>query len=369
MRSLRDRTVLFVSDRGGHTLSRSERRWLPLMAALQKAGAQVLLVTTMRGPILGPARELGVTVARIRVDRFNVWITRNRLRAYMKRYVPAIVVASGFWADIPVRLAARGLPVTVVSDVTCGAWPLRGLGPVGTWTRRWLDRRTRGRTDAFIVDTRALETAMVADGIAPDRVHALAPGIDLARVAREAAADVIVPEGGPVVGYAGALERSRGLHTLTTAAAAIRERHPDVHILVGGEGPARLGLLPAALEGRIELAGHVHSVPSLLARFDVCVFPSVEPGLPTTLLEAAALGRPIVASDVSGIHEAFTAGAEVVLVPPGDAPALADAVSGLLDDPERARALGRAARARAIDDYGAETLVSNWMTLLRRLVA
>jgi glycosyltransferase involved in cell wall biosynthesis len=369
VRALRDTTVLFVSGRAGHTLSRVERRWLPLMQALKAEGAQVLLVAAMRGPLVAPARELGISPARFRVDRFNIWITRNRLRAYLKRHAPTLAIATGFWADVPLRLAARDVPVTVVSDVSCGGWPFTGVGPIGTWTRRWLDRRTRSRVDAFTVDCAALAEMMAAEGVASERIHTLAPGVDLARVAQEGAQRADLSHAGPVVGYAGSLERSRGLGTLVAAAGAIRERHPDGHVLIAGDGPARLGLLPGALEGKIELAGRVSSVPAVLAALDVCVFPSVDPGVPASLLEAAALGRPIVASDLPGIRELFTDGEEIILVPPHDAAALADAVSGLLDDPERARAFGRAARARTVDAYSSASLVREWKALVRRLVA
>ncbi|MDP2300365.1 MAG: glycosyltransferase, partial [Actinomycetota bacterium] len=100
-----------------------------------------------------------------------------------------------------------------------------------------------------------------------------------------------------------------------------------------------------------------------------CVFPSSVPGIPTPLLEAAALGRPIVACDVDGIREMFADGVEIVLVPQGNAPALAEAVSALLDDPDHARALGKAARLRAIDDYSAAAATRRGLDFIRTLSA
>lgn len=372
--SLRDSTVLFVSGRTGHTLSRVERSWIPVMKALLAEGADVYLIAAHHGPLVEPARNLGVTITNYRIDRLNLWVTRNRLRASLKRFEPPVAISTGYHADIPLRLASRGLPVKVVGTYRCGGWPLVSGGPLTTGGRRKVDRRTREQVDAFVVDTIALRDSLVADGVPADRLHVVRPGIDAGRVAREAAGAAAVEGVGPGtpegfrVGYAGALERSRGLGTLVTAAASIRERHPGTRVLVAGEGPARLGLLPAAHEGRIELVGRVSSVPAFLSSLDVCVFPASEAGIPTSLLEAAALGRPIVASDVPGIRETLADGREIVLVPRGNAAELADAVSALLADPARARALGEAARHRVLDDHPESGVAVRWLELLRGLV-
>lgn len=369
MRSLKHTTVLFVTSRTGPTLSRVERRWLPVMRALVAEQATVLLVAAPNGPLVAPARQAGVTIAPYRVDRFNVWITRNRLRAYLKRYEPAIAFASGYHADIPLRLAARDLPVTVATSTYCGGWPYRGLGVLTTWGRQRLERRTRSRVDAFVVDNAVLAETLTADGVPLHKVHVVPPGVDVGDVSRASAVVLDLPGERPLIGYAGALERSRGLGTLAAAAPLIKERHPQVRVIVSGEGPARLGLLPASLDGRIELLGRAESAPALLSALDVCVFPTSESGIPTSLLEAAALGRPIVASDTPGMREVFAEGSEIVLVPQGNAEALAEAVSDLLDDPGRAAALGAAARSRVLDDYAEPDLVRRWVTLLRSLSA
>jgi len=147
------------------------------------------------------------------------------------------------------------------------------------------------------------------------------------------------------------------LETLVAAAPALRQRYPHIGIVIAGDGPARPSLEAAAADGRIDLLGPVVSVPAVLASLDVCVFPMTQPGTPTSLLEAAALGQPIVASGVSGVNDLFDDGTEVALVPPSDAAALADAVSRLLDAPERARKMGELARMRVIDEYSASAAV------------
>jgi glycosyltransferase involved in cell wall biosynthesis len=121
-------------------------------------------------------------------------------------------------------------------------------------------------------------------------------------------------------------------------------------------------------DGRIEFMGPVVSAPAVLASLDVCVFPVTEAGTPTSLLEAAALGQPIVASAVSGVADLFEDGAEISLVPPGDPAALARAVSRLLGEPERARQMGERARMRVIDEYSAAAAVERHLELYQRLM-
>jgi glycosyltransferase involved in cell wall biosynthesis len=116
------------------------------------------------------------------------------------------------------------------------------------------------------------------------------------------------------------------------------------------------------------LPGKVASVPAVLARLDVCCFPSTGPGVPTSLLEAAALGRPIVASRVPGIEDLFEDGKEVLLVPPDDADALAEAVAALLADPECATSMGERARLRTVDEYGSYAAVARYLELYKQLM-
>jgi glycosyltransferase involved in cell wall biosynthesis len=89
--------------------------------------------------------------------------------------------------------------------------------------------------------------------------------------------------------------------------------------------------------------------------------------LPLAVLEAMAAGLPVVATAVGGVPEAITSGRDGVLVAPGDAPALADAVASLVADPARAAALGRAARARVEAEFTAARMVERWGDLLYRV--
>jgi len=369
MRSFRNTAFLFVSSRSADTLGRVERRWLRVMAALIERGATVFLICTPKAALEAPAHALGVNIAPYKLDKFNLIRTRSRIRKYLKRYRPAVAHSTGYEADVLLRWAAKSLPVKVVTSATCGTWPPRGVGAFGTWVRRRLDRDSLPRVDAFLADCADLVARLTAAGMPAERIVLDPPGVSLTRVSTEAAAAFTRPCGTPLVGYAGALERSRGLLVLAAAVPALRAVYPDIRVVVAGEGPARAALLPAAADGRIDLLGHVESVPAALAAFDVCVFPVAEQGTPTSLLEAAALGKPIVASAVHGIADLFEDRREISLVPPGEASVLAEAILGVLADPRRAAAMGDRARLRVIDQYSSTSAVERHLEVYRRLIA
>src|SRR4029453_8125800 len=103
------------------------------------------------------------------------------------------------------------------------------------------------------------------------------------------------------------------------------------------------------LGDRMRLVGYWPGLAEALAAIDVFVLPSLMEGHPLAVLEAMAAGKPIVATTVGGLAEAMEDGVSGLLVPPGDADALAEAVVSLLRDPERAARLGREAR-RALEE-------------------
>ncbi|HWX75153.1 MAG TPA: glycosyltransferase [Solirubrobacteraceae bacterium] len=156
---------------------------------------------------------------------------------------------------------------------------------------------------------------------------------------------------GPVVGALTQLRPGKGLETLLEAAPALLERHADAQLAIVGEGPDLEALREQARE--LGVAGAVHFMgPSSdplgsLRGMDVFVHPSWAEAFPYVILEAMAVGRPIVASDVGGIGEAIVHGESGLLAPPRDAVALARALSELLGDRERAARLGQGALQRS----------------------
>jgi glycosyltransferase involved in cell wall biosynthesis len=154
-----------------------------------------------------------------------------------------------------------------------------------------------------------------------------------------------------LVGTVANLKAHKGLEHLLSAAVLIRKTVPAVHFLVVGEGEARRELEARAqqlgLTGAVTFTGFREDAVRIASAFDVFAMSSVHEGLSIALLEAMALGKPVVVTRVGGLPEVVEDGKEGILVPPSDPSALAARISDVLGDSTLRKRLGRAARLRA----------------------
>ncbi len=363
--------IVFVSSRTAPVMGRVERRMLRVMAALVARGARVQLICTPRSPIEAEAATLGVEIAPYHLDKLNYFRTRSRIRKYLERYHPLVVHSTGLEADLIARWAAREMRTAAVNSVTCVDYPRQGSEALSRFVRRRLDKESLSSADAMVVDCAVTAQRLEAAGYPADRIVLDPPSVDVREVIEQAEEPFRLPPArvsGPVVGYGGRIEDSRGLEVLVAASAILVARGAAEEVLIAGEGPLLKTLQADIQSSRVRYLGWVDSVPAALRLFDIAVFPSTRPGVPTSLLEAAVLGRPIVASRVDGITELFEDGREIRLVKPGDPKALAAAVADLIADPEAAREMGERARLRAIDEYSAPASIERHLELYARFM-
>ncbi len=167
------------------------------------------------------------------------------------------------------------------------------------------------------------------------------------------------PEG-PVLLAVARHEHQKGLDVLLDATALLRQSHPGVWIVVAGSpGRATNALQTRAVAlgpGTVHLLGARPDVADLLAAADVAVLPSRREGFPGAALEAMAVGVPLVASDIATVRAAVGEPPTAHLVPVDDPAALAEAVSGVLDDPDHAADLARRARDRFMAEFTTEVM-------------
>lgn len=164
---------------------------------------------------------------------------------------------------------------------------------------------------------------------------------------------------GPLVGFVGRLEEEKGLAVLVEALRELagRERLPRVAIVGNGSMRHWLARKVAPFAARVRLEPFAGTAPPYLAALDLLLVPSLREGLPIVALEAMAAGLPVVASRIAGLPEAVADGETGVLVPPGDAVALAGAVDGLLADPDRLGAMGAAGRERCRERFALPAMI------------
>jgi glycosyltransferase involved in cell wall biosynthesis len=290
-----------------------------------------------------------------------------RLRRLLQGWAPDLVHAHGLRAGAFAALAQAWLPYRLVVTVH-NAPPATGPGRV---VHAALERLTARRADAVTWVSGDLAARMRRAGARDGgRAVVAAPGFappepDQVAAAREHLGGV----DRPVVFAAGRLAGQKGFAVLIDAAARWQGRDPCPRLAIAGEGPLAGALASQARAAGVpaRFLGRRSDVPALMAAADVVVVPSLWDGQPLVVQEALRSGRPLVASRAGGIPD-LTGEDGALLVPAGDAGALAGAVLSVLDDPGLAARLRAAAteRSRVLPDSG--DAVDSAMALYRRVL-
>ena len=183
--------------------------------------------------------------------------------------------------------------------------------------------------------------------------------------------ELFLPHQAPVVGNVAALVPHKGQRHFVEAAALVVRQVPDARFVIAGEGELRPALERLIKEHRLEkhvlLAGFRPDVLSLHKAFDIFVMSSVTEGLGTSLLDAMAAGKPIVATTTGGIPEVVVDGETGFLVPPRDDRAMAEAIVTLLKDPALRAQMGAAGLARAQSKFSAERMLQETLRVYKRV--
>jgi glycosyltransferase involved in cell wall biosynthesis len=362
----------------------------PIAKGVAARGHEVHLVAPWHPAITRPKAEDGVFFHFFHyapVKSLNVFGYASGLRADTE-------VRSSAWLVAPLALAAGTFKAWRVATkkratIMHGHWVVPG-GAMAARARgaRPLVVSVHG-SDVFLAERsavvrraarRAFETAAHVTACSDDlRTRSIALGADAAttetvpygvdshRFAASPADRVGVRQAlglgdAPLVFSAGRLVRKKGFEYLIDAAARLAPRYPALRVLIAGEGDLGPELTARAAERGVRSVALLGARPQteiarMMAAADVIAVPSVHDdagnvdGLPNFALEAMASATPVVVTTAGGLAQAVADGETGRVVPERDADALATAISGLLDQPDRARALGLAARARVERDF------------------
>lgn len=270
----------------------------------------------------------------------------RRLARAIGRFDPDLVHLHSAKAGLAGRLALRGRRPTVYQP---HAWSFDAVtGPVRAAALAW--ERAAARWASVLLCVSEAERQRGASNGIRGTWRVIENGVDLeAFPVADAAARAMARAGlglgsGPLAVCVGRLTRQKGQDVLVAAWPRVRERVPDAELALVGSGPDREQLTARKAPG-VRLVGERRDVRDWLAAADVVVVPSRWEGMPLVLLEAMAVGRPVVAADVPGAREALGDRAGAV-VPSDDPSALAGALVLRLTDPPRADAEGTAGRSR-----------------------
>ena len=335
---------------------------LTMARAALKAGYDVHVATRLgkfRDDIVAEGFKVHpVDIHRGSVNPLNFIGAARAVRKLYRQLDPAIVHHVTLQASLVGALAARNLPVRQVNTVT-------GLGTVFTArTAKVLLTRVgvgliigpllNNPRSVVTVENPDDKQVLASLSVDNERIHVLpGSGIDTARYA-------VLPEPPPpvTVAFAGRMLIDKGVRTLVAAYEIVQQQgHPVRLVLAGTPDPANDNSIPASeLEdwGKrpgISWLGQVADIRDVWRNAHIAVLASLGEGLPMSLVEAAACGRPLIATDVPGSRAVARTGVNGILVPTGDPQKLADAIIKLASDAELRRRYAEASRALVEAEY------------------
>src|SRR6266513_6146250 len=351
--------------RGGQT------QVLLTVNGLREIGQRAALVAHPDGELRKRAAEgleLVPLAPKSEMDLTAAW----RLNRVIKRLKPDVIHAhdahgvamAGLALSLGAASAKDGEPPLVVSRRV--DFHLRSNS-----FSRWKHRQV----DCFIAASEAIRQMLLADGVPADHTVTVHDGIDVDRVVAAPPVNVHeafwLPHQAPIVGNVAALVPHKGQRHLIEAARLVLPQVPDARFVIAGEGELRPALERQIkdhhLEKHVLLTGFRPDVLSLHKAFDIFVMSSVTEGLGTSLLDAMAAGKPVVATTAGGIPEVVVDGETGFLVPPRDHDAMAGAMVKLLKDDALRHRMGDAGRARVRTTFSAERMVQDTLRVYQRV--
>ena len=334
-------------------------------------GHRVQLLAPPEAPIVPAAQRMKLAVVCVPLARKGLpglvalrrWIVANRaqidlINTHSSTDTWLAAVACATLGGAPPIVRTRHLSSHVINRV-------------GT---QWLYRRA----SAHIVTTgEAIRRQLARDNHVPlARMTSIPTGIDLARFVpgdpHRARKHLQLPDR-PTLGIVATMRAWKGHVYLFDALARQRDAWRDWQVLVVGGGPDRLPLeadvVKRGLSDLVRFTGHQDDVVPWMQSLDMLVLPSYsDEGVPQAIMQAMACSVPVVSTRVGGIPEAVDEGVTGLLIEPRSAPALAAGLSALRDDPALRVRFGRAARERAMRDFGIDRMLDRMETVFRSIL-
>jgi glycosyltransferase involved in cell wall biosynthesis len=364
--------VLFWSDPFWPTIGGTEVISLRLIEALRVRGHEFLVIASNAGLEL-PAEE---SYNGIPIRRFPFWTAlaakapdqllevRREVGRLRREFQPDLVHVAFIAPGVIFQLQTAHIhPAPLLVTMQQHISPFQNRGAAGLLTSvlraaDWIvacSEATRGDVETMAPEV-ASRCSVIRNALEP---AALAPSR--------------LPASPPRVLCLGRLAPQKGFDLALPAYASIARRFPGVRLEIAGDGPQRseLEALAASLgiRDRVDFLGWVapQAVPGLINRATVVVMPSREDPFPLVAIEAALMGRPLIATRVGGLREAVVDGETGLLVDPDDATAIAQALAHLLENLDVAQRLGDSARTWALATYSWEGQVRAYEAVYRKL--
>jgi glycosyltransferase involved in cell wall biosynthesis len=354
---------------------------LPVARALRDAGFEAVFVSAP-GPYAPLLEEAGF--------RFIPWQLNRRSLNPVREVRPLVELTRIYQMERPEAvfhftikpilhgaLAARAAGVPAVVNLFTGlGFPFLDFGPSRYYKpmlASLLRRLLRGNRSFTVFHNEEDRQSLIAQKVVTQaRSRTIfSSGVDIERFAPQTSGP---QHNVPVALMAARLLWDKGIQEYVDAAQQVRARGIPARFLVAGSPDLGSTLAVDELqvtkwrdEGVVEFLGHCDDMPALLRDADVAVLPSYHEGVPRFLLESAAAGLPIIATDVPGCRVVVDAGVNGLLIPARDSAALADALVAMLSDTELRERMGKASREVAVERFSQSEAMDAHLDVLRNL--
>ena len=349
-------SVLYVVE--NTSFGGGERGFGQLAIGLNQDRFQTFLAAHPGGKLEKVVRRAGIPFFPVDMSRKVNFRTIGYLSRLISEHRIHIVHSMGARADFFARMACRKNPSTAV--VCTVAMLVEGfdVGFPRKAVYKIADRYSAKYVTQYITVSKAVKNRLVEErAIHADKVSVIYNGVELDRYnpnlydSEEMRRSLDIKGDHPIIGTIGRLVYQKGLSYFLKAAELVYSEKKQVRFVIIGHGPEETNLKHLAESLGIShvcmFPGLRFDIARLLSIFDVFVLPSVLEGLPRTIIEAMAMKRPIVATNIDGVREQLRDNITGLLVPPADPKALAVAIVNILDDQKKAERLGSEARKDA----------------------
>ncbi|MFH1066526.1 MAG: glycosyltransferase [bacterium] len=328
------------------------------MEAMQKRGHYVLLAAPERSTICKRCRDAGFPVFAFHDEKWRYPVAIMELARLFRRQKVQIVNTHSSRDGWIGGLAARLARVPLI---------IRSRHIDVTYPNRFLSRIAYGRLPHLVLTTsnKITDGLLVSLDLNPAKVITVPTGVDLKKFHPDVKSDLRKELGMDpnvkLIGMASVLRSWKGHYDFLIAARAIAKKYPSVRFVIAGDGPMKETVIrqieELELTQHVSLLGHRNDVPQVLAALDIVVLPSTaHEGIPQTMLQAMAMGKPVIGTRVGGIPEVIEDGWNGLLVPSRDAAAIAQAALRLIDNHTLRDNLTKKARETILQRHSLDTM-------------
>ncbi len=343
-----------------------ENRTLRESIGLKNLGARVIILC-QPGSVLGErASACGIKVGFCRMKKsYDLFAVRRIMKLIKAEHVDVINTHSGrdsFLAGVagrmssrqPIIVRTRHLALPITSKTTYSLLPHR-----------------------VVTVSRCVRRYLISKGISPEKVVAIPTGIDINQFNPDVETNNLRKELGiqrdtPLVGTVAILRIKKGHHILLNAIPLVLKKVPEAVFVFAGNGPQHRNLSnkiqELGLSEKVIMLGLRNDIPALLRSIDLFVLPTLQEALGTSFIEAMAMKKPVIGSDIDGVSEVIQDGINGLLVKPEDPVSLADAIVRLLKDRAMAEKMGIKGWENVLENYTTENMCKKMHELYSSLL-